>query len=254
MPSAVSEMTSQDGVKSISALLAGVGVPSILWGEYLLNVYGVPSIIGGIEFVVPDDKMPLAVATLKGSSLCPCPDLDACVVSGDSCPFPVPAFHMHIQGPEVDVSLRAHSETLWFIPPPNNPSGSKREMVAKPNPCYLEASSPELPPWRHGRGHGAFSSHGSPVLVPRAHVLLEAFIRLASAFREDYCHYFLNMITYMSEYPFTDGLINIDLLSEPCRSFWDGRKQGKLTVRQLMDNLQRDLGDDIDRGSDCLSK
>lgn len=119
-------------------------------------------------------------------------------------------------------------------------------MTAKPNPYYLEASSQELPRWRHGRGHGAFSSKGSLVLVPRAYVLLEAFIRLASAFREDYCLYFLNMITYMSEYPFKDGLINIDLLSKPCRSFWDRRKQGKLMVRQLMDELQRDLGD-VDR-------
>lgn len=46
MSSPASEMTSEDGVKSISALLAAVGVPSVLWGEYLLNVYGVPSIIG----------------------------------------------------------------------------------------------------------------------------------------------------------------------------------------------------------------
>lgn len=39
-------MKGEDGVKSISALLAGVGVPSVLWGEYLINVYGVPSLIG----------------------------------------------------------------------------------------------------------------------------------------------------------------------------------------------------------------
>ncbi|KAI1284406.1 hypothetical protein F5Y07DRAFT_393375 [Xylaria sp. FL0933] len=254
MFSTASKMTSQDGVKFISALLADAGVPSVLWGEYLLNVYGIPSIVGGIDFVVPDDKMPLAVATLKSSALRPCPDLDACIVSGDSSPFPVPAFHMHIEGSEVDVSLRAHSETLWFIPPPKNPSTSKGEVAAETKRHYLEASSPELPQWRPGRGHGAFSSHGSPVLVPRAHILLEAFIRLASAFREDYCNYFLGMITYMSEYPFRDGLINIDLLSEPCRSFWDGREQGRLTVRELMDNLQRDLGDDIDRGSNVSSE
>ncbi|KAI0415953.1 hypothetical protein F5X98DRAFT_345393 [Xylaria grammica] len=245
MAPAALEWTSQDGVKYISGLLANVGVPSILWGEYLLNVYGIPSIIGGIDFVVPDHKMPLAVATLKSSDLHPCPDLDACTVSGDSSPFPVPAFHMHIPGSEVDVSLRLHSETLWFIPPPNSPSSSKGEMVSGPNPHYLEASSPELPPWRHGRGHGAFSSGGSPVLVPRAHVLLEAFIRLASAFRDDYCGYFLNMVTYMSEYPFNDSLVDINRLSGPCRSFWDKREQGKLTVRQLMDNLQHDLGDDM---------
>lgn len=198
--------------------------------------------------------MVLAVATLKSSSLCPCPDVDACVVSGDSSPFPAPAFHMHIQGSEIDVSLRLHSETLWFIPPPSVPLRPKTEVTIEPNPYYLEASSPELPPWRHGRGHGAFSSHGPPVLVPRAHVLLEAFIRLASAFRERYCGYFLSMITYMEEYPFQDGLINIELLSSPCRSFWDGIRHGKISVRQLVFDLQRDLGDDTDSGSDNPSR
>ncbi|KAI0517887.1 hypothetical protein F5B22DRAFT_602856 [Xylaria bambusicola] len=243
MPSTASDPLSQDGVKSISALLAGVGVPSILWGEYLLTVYGVPTIVGGIDFVVPDDKMLLAVATLKRSHLRPCPDLDACIVSGDRSPFPSPAFHMHIPGSEIDVSLRLHSETLWFIPPPDKPPSSKREIGAASSPYYLEASSPELPPWRPGRGQGAFSSHGSPVLVPRAHVLLEAFIRLASAFREGHCNYFLQMVTYMAEYPFDDGLVNIDLLSKPCRTFWDKLEEAKLPVRQLVGELQRDLGD-----------
>ncbi|KAI0973595.1 hypothetical protein F4678DRAFT_405518 [Xylaria arbuscula] len=145
--------------------------------------------------------------------------------------------------------MRAHSETLWFIPPPKTPCRSRKEMVAEPNPHYLEASSSKLPLWRHGRGHGAFSSHGPPVLISRAHVLLEAFIRLASAFREDYSIYFLSMIIHMLEYPFEDGLINIDLLSGPCRYFWDGNRQRKLTVRQLMDRLQLALGDSTDRDS-----
>ncbi|KAI0193899.1 hypothetical protein F4808DRAFT_464660 [Astrocystis sublimbata] len=249
-----SEKPPLDLLQHFSALLASVGVPTILWGEFLLNVYGIPSIVGGIDFVVPDDKMSLAVATLKRSTLCPCTDLDACVVSGDSSRFPVPAFHMHFQGCEMDVSLRAHSETLWFIPPPESPCTSREEMAAKPNPYYLEASSPELPRWRHGRGHGAFSSHGSPVLVPRAHVLLEAFIRLISAFCEDYFCYFLGMMSYMLEYPFEDGLININLLSAPCRSFWDGFSQGTLTIPQLLNNLQLALGDSTDRNSDSSSE
>ncbi|KAI1290531.1 hypothetical protein F5Y03DRAFT_62356 [Xylaria venustula] len=252
--STASKATSQEAVKHFSELLASVGVPSILWGEFLLNVYGVPSIVGGIDFVIPDDEMPLAVATLKRSTLRPCPNLDACVVSGDSSPFPVPAFHMHMQGCEIDVSLRLHLETLWFMPPPETPCRSREELAAKPNPYYIEASSPELPPWRPGRGHGAFSSHGSPVLVPRAHVLLEAFIRLASAFRADYCSYFLNMIAYMVQYPFEDGLINTNLLSGPCRSFWDGYRQGRLTVRQLVNRLQHALGDSTDRDSNFSSE
>lgn len=36
----------QDFVKSISQILSDAGVPSVLWGDYLLTVYGVPSVIG----------------------------------------------------------------------------------------------------------------------------------------------------------------------------------------------------------------
>ncbi|KAK5625749.1 hypothetical protein RRF57_001465 [Xylaria bambusicola] len=233
-------MVSHDGINYISALPAGVGVPSILWRDCLLTVYGVPSLIGTIRCYLQSlrSSAPTSVHVLI---LMPASyrGIEACSQR--------PPFHMHIQGSKVDVSLRLHSETLWFIPPPNKPPSSKKELDAKLSPYYLEASSQELPPWCPGRGQGAFSSHGSPVLVPRAHILLEAFIRLASAFREGYGTYFLQMITYMAEYPFDDGFVNIDLLSKPCQTFWDRLEEGKLPVRQLMDELQRDLGDDIDR-------
>ncbi|KAI1262182.1 hypothetical protein F5Y18DRAFT_162602 [Xylariaceae sp. FL1019] len=247
----VPNMTSQDGVKFISGLLADDGVSSMLWGEFLLNIYGVPSIVGGMDFVVPDDKMPVAVATLKRSFLCPCPDPDACVVSGDSSPFPVPVFHMHVPGSELDVSLRAHSETLWTIPPPGT-TRSKGRMAAEPSAYYIDASSPELPHGRPGRGHGAYSSRGASVLVPRAHVLLEAYIRLASAFREDYWSYFSSMITYMAEYVHADGLVDIDLLSTPCRTFWYDRKQARFPTVQLANTLQRDLDDEVTDTSDPI--
>ncbi|KAI1146851.1 hypothetical protein F4825DRAFT_456077 [Nemania diffusa] len=242
-------MASQDGVKFISGLLADNGVPSALWGEFFLNVYGVPSILSGVDFVIPDDKIPVAVATLEHSFLRSCPDPDACVVSRDSSPLPAPVFHMHVPGAELDVSLRAHSETLWNIPPPSI-ALLQGGMKAEPSPYYLGASSPELPPHRLWRGHGAFSSEGPLVLVPRAHILLEAYIRLGSAFRERYWPYFSHMVTYMSEYVNADGLIDINLLSTPCRTFWDDRKQRRFPMVQLVDNLQRDLGNEMAKASD----
>lgn len=33
-------------VKLISVLLSNAGIPSVLWGDHLLTIYGVPSIIG----------------------------------------------------------------------------------------------------------------------------------------------------------------------------------------------------------------
>jgi hypothetical protein len=34
-----------DLVSSISSLLDSIGVPNLLWGNYLLTVYGVPTIV-----------------------------------------------------------------------------------------------------------------------------------------------------------------------------------------------------------------
>lgn len=34
-----------DLVSSISTLLDSIGVPNLLWGNYLLTVYGVPTIV-----------------------------------------------------------------------------------------------------------------------------------------------------------------------------------------------------------------
>ncbi|KAI2467814.1 hypothetical protein F4781DRAFT_400744 [Annulohypoxylon bovei var. microspora] len=232
----------ENAVKLISALLSKAGVPSVLWGDYLLTIYGVPSIIGGNEFIIPDDKLTTAIAVLKKSGLLPCPDLQTCIVSGELCQTPVPAFHMHIEGSEVNVSLRSHSETLWFIPPPNNADlGMKTSEISKA--YYIKASDASLPGPRHGRGHGAFSSDGHPVIIPRAHILLEAYIRLASAFRKHYVSFFLSMVTYMEEYVDRDGLIDETRLSNPCQKFWDELKRDDKPVRELMNELQRGLGD-----------
>lgn len=40
------EKLSEELVKSISQLLIDAGVPSVLWGDCLLTIYGVPSIVG----------------------------------------------------------------------------------------------------------------------------------------------------------------------------------------------------------------
>ncbi|KAI1206186.1 uncharacterized protein F4807DRAFT_440190 [Annulohypoxylon truncatum] len=231
-------------VKLISALLSDAGVPSVLWGDYLLTIYGVPSIIGGIEFVIPDDKLPTAIAAFKKSSLLSCPDPQTCIVSGELSQTPAPAFHMHIEGSEVDISLRTHSETLWFIPPP---SSADLEMKASEmsKAYYMKASDASLPGPRHGRGHGAFSPDGPPVIIPRAHILLEAYIRLASAFRKHYVSFFLSMVTYMEEYVDRDGFIDETRLSKPCRIFWDELKRDDKPVRELMNELQHGLGDGV---------
>lgn len=247
---------SEELVKAISQLLVDAGVPSVLWGDCLLTIYGVPSIIGGIEFVVSDEKVSIAVAALKKSNLRPCPDPWTCIVSGDSTPTPAPDFHMHIGTTEVNVSIRSHSETLWFAPPPTD-----LDFTAEANSLtgvpYTVASHNSLPAPRPGRGHGAFSKQGPAVRIPLSHVMLEGYIRLASVHRHEYGSVYHSMMTYVEEYIYADGLLDDTLLSEACRTFWLELKEGIRPLRELMDELQRGLGDvdsDADSGIEMSSQ
>ncbi|KAI0010884.1 hypothetical protein F4779DRAFT_626890 [Xylariaceae sp. FL0662B] len=238
----------EDLVKSLSQLLHDAGVQSVLWGDYLLTIYGVPSIIGGIEFVVPDEKISAAVAALKKSHLQKCPDPGSCIVSGDSAQSPWPVFHMHIGTTEVDVSIRAHSETLWFITPPSDhhlECPSETQDPSRPPHYVLASDSGVLPGPRSGRGHGRFSDEGPHVLIPASHVLLEAYLRLAIAHRQDFGLFYLSMITYVEEYIDRDGLLDDAFLSEPCRVFWHAMKAGHEPMGTLLNSLQAGLDGDM---------
>ncbi|KAI1473323.1 hypothetical protein K445DRAFT_311082 [Daldinia sp. EC12] len=230
----------QELVKSISKLLSDAGIPSVLWGDYLLTVYGVPSIIGGIEFVVPDEKVPVAVAALKESNLKRCPDHRVCPVSRESTQQPAPAFHMHLGISDVDVSIRAHSDTLWFIPPPSEDVlGYENALTRNKASRYILASDDSiLPRPRPGRSRGVFSKDGFPVIVPTAHTMLEAYMHLAIAYREEFGAFYLGMMTYVVEYIDGDGLLDDTQLPQECRKFWHDLKESRRQTRDMMNELQ----------------
>lgn len=200
--------------------------------------------------MVPDEKVAVAVAALKKSNLRPCPDPWTCIVSGESTQRPAPDFHMHIGTTEVNVSIRAHSETLWFAPPPTD-LDFRAEANTVTDISYTVASHDSFPAPRPGRGHGAFSKQGPPVRVPLSHIMLEAYIRLASAYRHGYGSFYHSMMTYVEEYIDADGLLNDQNLTPICRAFWLELKAGRRPLRDLMDELQLGLGD-IDPDADSL--
>jgi hypothetical protein len=82
---------------SVAGTLNADQIPCVLWGQYLLNVHGVPSIIHvcisipeipkgpqlticqSIDFVIPDHSLGAAIKTLTGlQSLTACPDHKIC--------------------------------------------------------------------------------------------------------------------------------------------------------------------------------
>ncbi|KAK7746087.1 hypothetical protein SLS62_009547 [Diatrype stigma] len=212
----------------------------------------------GLEFVVPDEMISVAVAALEKSNLRPCPGPWTCIVTGNHTPSPPPAFHMHIGLTNVYVSIRAHSGTLGFAPPPTD-LDFEAELHGMPDAHYTLASNRSLlaRPLRslgRVRGQGAFSRKGPPVRVPLSHVMLEAYIRLASAHRYEYGSFYRSMMTYVQEHVDQDGLLDDTKLSGPCRTFWLGLKAGRRRVRDLVDEFQLALSDaDADADADADS-
>lgn len=155
-------------------------------------------------------------------------------------------FHNHIKGSEVTVALYLQSETLFFLPPFDRSLASPRD--AKLPYSFVSASDQSvLPLQRPGRGSGAFKSTEYPVLVPRAHVLLEAFLQLyARDARTQYGNFAMAMITYVEEYIDGDGFLDVDLLVGPLRTFYLELKEGKKPVRQWTDEFKAALHDNTE--------
>ncbi|KAF1953863.1 hypothetical protein CC80DRAFT_537136 [Byssothecium circinans] len=155
-------------VASIARALNSTQVPCVLWGHYLLNIHGVPSIIGSIDFVIPDDLLHVSIETLfKIGTLSPCLRGGLCPSSPQQRYSPPPAFHIHIDDSEVTANLYPQSKTLWFLPPLDGSLSSPRTAKL---PLYLVVASDQtiLPQRRPGRRSGVFSSTEYPVLLPRA--------------------------------------------------------------------------------------
>lgn len=100
-----------------------------------------------------------------------------------------------------------------------------------------------LPPCRPGRGSGVFESGHHPVLVPRSHILLEAFLRLyARDVGKKSGSNGMAMITYMEEYVDDDGLLDVDLLPAQLAKLYKDLRAGSTTVRKWTRDLREVLG------------
>ncbi|KAK4242188.1 hypothetical protein C8A03DRAFT_40462 [Achaetomium macrosporum] len=244
---------SQSFVASIAKALNSTQVPCILWG-HCLTLHGVPSIIGSIDFVIPDDCLEAGAGALaKCNGLVPCPDPLACPVTSKKRTTQPPVFHAHLDDDsEVTAGLYLQSDTLWLLPPLDHSllSPSKVDL-----PPYFALASDQtvFPPWRPGRGAGVLNNSGvDAVFAPRSHILLEAYMRLYARDQGKRVGCFgLAMIAYMEGYVDADGLWDANLLPEPLRTSYRELKVGKKPTSQWMLDLKEALGvAEEDSGSD----
>ena len=84
--------------------------------------------------------------------------------------------------------------------------------------------------------------HG-PVILPKSHILLEAFLRLyARDSHKRVGAFAIPMICYMWEYVDDDGLLDVDQLPEPLRTSYRDLREGKKQVHQWSKELKEALG------------
>jgi len=133
----------------------------------------------------------------------PCPDLKVCHDTSRLRLTPPPTFH--VQG------LRSHSVSLFAIRD-SLVSNASRLVSRIPKelelPLFFVFASDQtvLPPWWPGRGSGLFKLGQCPIIIPKSHVLLEAFMLLyARDWEKRTSGFSMAMIAYIEQYVDEDG-------------------------------------------------
>ncbi|KAI7472901.1 hypothetical protein KC357_g5641 [Hortaea werneckii] len=213
-----------------------------MWGHCLLNTHGVPSIIDSVDLIVPDGQLQAAAKILyELDTLEACPDVNVCLAGPHNRCTPPAAHHLHVHCSTLTVDIFIQSETLWFLPELD------QSLVFPPtmdlHPHFVFASDEgTLPPKRLGRGSGAFEEDFVPVLVPRAIVLLEAFLRIYARDRgKKIGSCAMQMICYIEEFVDDDGYLRGSRLPEPLQTLYVELKEDKMPVRQWLEKLRAAL-------------
>jgi hypothetical protein len=114
--------------------------------------------------------------------------------------------------------------------------------VKLPSPFVFASDQTVLPPWRLGRGSGFFKPGQYPVIIPKSHVLLEAFMLLYVRDRGKRIGAFaMAMIAYIEQYVDDDGFLEREQLREPLLTFYKELREGVKPVRQWAEELEEAL-------------
>lgn len=138
------------------------------------------------------------------------------------------------------IELFSQSETLWFLAPLDELIDPFSDQIP---PGFLLASDRHtLPPWRPERGKGHFiGTYGHPVIIPSAHVLMEAFLRIyARDVGKRIGSFAISMVLYIEMYVDEDGLLDVSKLPPVLRDAYLDLKGGK-QLRHWTKELQKAL-------------
>lgn len=156
-------------------------------------------------------------------------------------------FHFHVEfvgGPGCifhrTVILMLQSDTLWFLPPLGESLINPKADTLPGYVAFAYGQAAYAPP--------DYSSENAPVLVPKPHIFLEAHMRLVA--RDDrsekgvedrlYIHGEIRGTVDKWDY------INLDLLPQPFKAYYEAWKSGKLHMSEYIVGLKRTLGVPVD--------
>jgi hypothetical protein len=158
---------------------------------------------------------------------------------------------MHVHRSEFTVNLYLQSTTLWFLPPLTQPMPSALDPALPP---YLLLASDQisLPKSQPDLGDGYLPVSKHPIMVPRAVVFLEAFIRmLALDFGVRDVGKCIHTIAYVSQYIDADGRLDPEKLPEPLRTFYvQFRQENGMSLREKILQLKNALGMQLEDSHD----
>lgn len=118
---------------------------------------------------------------------------------------------------------------------------SPKEVELPPSFAFASDQT-ALPPWRPGRGSGFFKPGQYPVIIPKSHVLLEAFMLLyARDWEKRIGDFSMAMIAYIEQYVDEDGFLDIEQLSEPLLAFYKELRKGEKPLLQWTEELKEAL-------------
>lgn len=138
------------------------------------------------------------------------------------------------------VGLYVQSETLWFLPPLDATLANPK---ANPLPPYLAFACDRtaLPPDKPTFGMGVFDSDETVVLVPKAHTLTEALMRIMAADDGNRTGSYAGAhFCYIGIYVEQRGFLDIDLLPRAFANIYKTMKEGSMGTALI--ELKRTLG------------
>ncbi|KAJ6126328.1 hypothetical protein N7523_001940 [Penicillium sp. IBT 18751x] len=220
-------------VAKLCQILDSAAVPNLLWGNYLLTVYGVPTIVEDVAFVVLDDNIETASSALQAARYALCP-------KGVSCPrvhgfhTPPPSEHFHIYQ-DLTIFLYRKSEMLWKF---EDLEFSRFKDAVD----VMSASDLRIPTSTPGRGQGRVSPEMSFVKIPSAVKFCEASILLLCR-DYDTIHetYWMAILTYILEYVDGTDMFDGKDLGDEYQRFYFAIRDGDSSMWSLLDELRLDF-------------